>query len=64
MTYFIYHFIDNLIVVDFVPSSFVAIGVAVCDTTLCSAFAFSEMVVAVVVLEISLCLALCPPDSQ
>ena len=50
---------NNLIVVDFVPSSFVVIAVAVCNNTLCFTFAFSEVVVAVVVLEILLSLAHC-----
>ena len=54
---------NDLIEVNFVCSSFVVIAVAVCNNTLCFALAFSELVLAVVVLEFLLSHALCSLDS-
>ena len=55
--------LHSRILVDLVPSSFVAIAVAVCNKNLCFEFVFSELVVAVTPL-FSVSFSFCSPDVE
>ena len=55
---------NKRIFIDLVPSSFVAIAVAVCNKTLGFEFVFSELVVAVVTPLFSVFFSFCYPDVE